>query len=411
MTTVLSYKDFAPARLEPSVAIKLQPFFVKALENIFFNIEYCIDQICRDGIVYDKKLDIDHLTELLFEILNRELKRSAEARFWFQLIGNKTNFKLNTNENIFLKKNLWQLQKTNTHRTETYSSLSNGIVHLGHAGVFINEQSRILIDPVFYNKNENNYIESINMRAIGHVDAIFFTHHHSDHFDLNTLTQLPKNVSIYVPKQFNNPLEPDMVYLLKSLNFKNVIEVSAGDRIKFNKCYIDILPFFGEGREIVGFEAFCPLYTSPSRRILFHADSGPNYKNKSILNSALLLKSIQKDGPIDTIFGSWWQGKDFLFRLSPATLISKKYSSKDWLAKTENCNCSIDYLCMLIKKTGARRFIAYAEKGSDIFNPEEAQNGYIATTSFYWRTYSEYVEKIFKATKADVTSAIPRMCF
>jgi hypothetical protein len=56
--------------------------------------------------------------------------------------------------------------------------------HLGHAGLLIDfKQTRILIDPLLPAARATFEVEPPSLREIGQIDALFLTHHHSDHCD------------------------------------------------------------------------------------------------------------------------------------------------------------------------------------------------------------------------------------
>ncbi len=409
---IFSSGGFVPRGICPSLAIKLQPAFVMAIEALYNLVHSTVKRVCIDMVIYEKTWNQSEVSSLLYHFLSRAFLRRPELSFWLALKGDARKFQIVPEPQFFsnLTGQGWDLNADFVPPASYVQPVPKGIVHLGHAGVFINEEARCLIDPVFYEPQNGQAIEALNMAALGDVDAVFFTHHHADHFDIGTLAQLPRHMRVFIPHCLGRPFEPDMKHLLNKLGFHNVTEVRSGDRVPLSgRSHVDILPFFGEASEIAPFGAYCPLYSSAQRRILFNADSGPNHKGESLLESPELTK-ILRDGPVDTVFGTWCQARSFLFQVSPTILFSENFTSADWLTVTENCDCSPEYVLALAKGVGAQKLITYAERAADIFNENALQSGDLPLISFFWKEREEYV-KILKRANIETLEAIPRACF
>lgn len=96
-----------------------------------------------------------------------------------------------------------------------------------HAGYLLECDDRhIIFDPIFENPFSQNCYAfpevSFDTKAIAElqIDAIFISHYHDDHFSLDSLNLLNREIPIYIFSVFDEPL-----LLLKKLGFKKVHSV------------------------------------------------------------------------------------------------------------------------------------------------------------------------------------------
>ena len=110
------------------------------------------------------------------------------------------------------------------------------IMYIGHAGFFIEiNGANILIDPYITNKTPKGFVRRISTPKIKlpHINAVFITHEHFDHFDEGYLHELIKydNPHIIVPEG-----------LCEKLNYRKCIEVSVGEEINVSKLNVNVVP-------------------------------------------------------------------------------------------------------------------------------------------------------------------------
>lgn len=87
---------------------------------------------------------------------------------------------------------------------------------LGHQGWLLeSDKSRLLIDPILmpYFRNSPHtkmWIfppRSIDVPAMGHVDAIYLSHEHEDHFHIESMNQLSRRTKVYVTMNITTAAE------------------------------------------------------------------------------------------------------------------------------------------------------------------------------------------------------------
>lgn len=115
-------------------------------------------------------------------------------------------------------------------------------VTLGHASYLIQANStNLLIDPVFGNFFENGDSvpfpdRQIQLNKIPKIDAIFLSHFHDDHFDIESLKVIGIETPIYCPKSAYH------ILYLKKEGFKNIFTLSPFTPIKLNSLTITPTP-------------------------------------------------------------------------------------------------------------------------------------------------------------------------
>ncbi|HLY11972.1 MAG TPA: MBL fold metallo-hydrolase, partial [Planctomycetota bacterium] len=154
--------------------------------------------------------------------------------------------------------------------------------HLGHAHVMVDsERHRILIDPLLYPWSDAFERQPPTSRQLGRVDAIFFTHHHEDHLDTASLLTLPHDIPVYVPPDPAGPCRPKLTPFLKAMGFQDVRALPAGAAVEFpDGLRVEAVPFYGESRSVLGWNASCYLVSRSGRALLFHADASPDQKGR-----------------------------------------------------------------------------------------------------------------------------------
>ncbi len=116
------------------------------------------------------------------------------------------------------------------------------ITALGHASYLIQSNNiNILIDPVFGSTFENGESipfpdRKIHVNQIPKIDAVFLSHFHDDHFDIQSLKIVGLETPIYCPKSAYH------ILFLKKEGFKNIKAISKFSPIKLESLTITPTP-------------------------------------------------------------------------------------------------------------------------------------------------------------------------
>ena len=121
--------------------------------------------------------------------------------------------------------------------------------YFGHACVLLQTASvSILIDPLFAWENDEAQQRLVFNDLPDHIDYVFVTHNHHDHFCPEVFLQLRNRIGqILVPR--NNPAsiaDASMKLVLKELGFSNVRVMDPLDRVTLVDGFLASLPFYGE---------------------------------------------------------------------------------------------------------------------------------------------------------------------
>ena len=79
------------------------------------------------------------------------------------------------------------------------------ITMLGHASLYIETAGpRILMDPVLIDPHQEGKLaifpdREVHWENLPEFDLLVLSHHHLDHFDVNTLARLPRDVDVMIP--------------------------------------------------------------------------------------------------------------------------------------------------------------------------------------------------------------------
>lgn len=290
-------------------------------------------------------------------------------------------------------------------------STALSVTHMGHASLIVDAGTcRILIDPWLFSWDDTFEKQPVVSRSLGRIDAIFFTHHHGDHMNVESLLTLPHDVPVFVPCRTSVPLEPRIADFLRLVGFRDVREFAHGEAYTVgDDLSVEAVPFFGEGQNRLGFGANCYLISRHGQNVLIHADAAPDSNDRSLVSSGVLRQIVDRHGPIQAVFGTWWQERTFLCNLSPLAIFSPRNGPEMWLEDTENCDCPPEFLHDMMKIAGAKLLVLYAESGKECFLPRQAMSAYVPSISFLWRSIED-IRKIIRAeTGAEVVEAHPYM--
>jgi L-ascorbate metabolism protein UlaG (beta-lactamase superfamily) len=182
--------------------------------------------------------EVRELADIIF-LLNRTI-RKEEA---FQKIPYPNLLKVLFDAEILVEDSFqtdWNLQPQEI-----------GIVRLQHASFLLKtSKARIIVDPHFVSGYSSHLQYASHMLPQDFctlVDAVLITHSHADHYHLPSLMMFPRDMMIIVPQSIESILSPDFSGELRSLGFKNVIELDwYSDPVCIGDIEISALPFYGE---------------------------------------------------------------------------------------------------------------------------------------------------------------------
>ena len=244
----------------------------------------------------------------------------------------------------------FELIRKNWLTTDTPSTLQmtdGQVMHLGHASLLAQLGGKqVLIDPWFIPGSASDETPPIELSSLPTIDAIFLTHHHWDHVNLETLLKLNKSIPIYVPKQSTlKPLVPKTMALLKALGFETVRVLSHGDGVDFGKGgRVTAAPFFGEDPTQVEYGANTYVLIQDEQAALVHVDSGTNLQGESMVTSGDCAQLVSQFGPLNPIFATRRQERGTMVEHTWEYLLQ---TTKAWVAPTENCCNTAEFLANL----------------------------------------------------------------
>lgn len=259
------------------------------------------------------------------------------------------------------------------------------ITPMGHATVLVDSAStRVLFDPTLFSRDRRHSRQPLGSAELGEVHAIFLTHHHIDHIDPQSLLALPKRTPVFVPKRSARPFDPPLARFVRAWGFERVIEIEPWSEHAIGDLAITAVPFFGEASDRLGFSGLTYAVTSNGRKALFLADSSPSHDGRSVLDPGVL----DRVGPVDALFTTWWQERQRVWQLSPLAVFT--LPSTAWGEATESCDLSVEFFARMVRASGAKRVVTYAEQGGEGFLPPHLRSTYIESISAFWSPITAY---------------------
>jgi hypothetical protein len=241
------------------------------------------------------------------------------------------------------------------------------IMHLGHATLLANlGGEHVLIDPWLPPASATDQLRPPSFAELPPLAAIFITHHHWDHINLETLLKLRKDVPIYVPKQpADRVLVPRTEQLLSHLGFERVRVLAHDERVTFGQGgAVVAAPFFGEDPTRLHYGANCYVLLHREHAALVHVDSGADIEGRSIISTGVAQDLVARFGPLTPLLATRRQERGMMiehtweFLLQPAPL---------WVQPTENCCNDAAFLAALATACKARELVLYSEGGADFY--------------------------------------------
>lgn len=125
--------------------------------------------------------------------------------------------------------------------------------YFGHATVLVQYAgASILIDPAVSTASESGVDRFSYYDLPDVIDYVLLTHNHQDHVMLETLLQLRHKIRcIVVPRSASGPLQdPSLRLMLRTIGFRNVVELDEFESLAAGSGEILGLPFFGEHADL-----------------------------------------------------------------------------------------------------------------------------------------------------------------
>lgn len=151
------------------------------------------------------------------------------------------------------------------------------IHYYGHACLLIQTaKTSILVDPLISYKFDDHNVPRYTFEDLPEkIDYVLITHNHQDHCLFEVLLQLRHKVgTIVVPRSIGGELaDPSLKLILKSIGFRNVIDMDEMEEIQVEDGLITGLPFLGEHSDLDIRTKLAYLIQLKGRSILCVADS------------------------------------------------------------------------------------------------------------------------------------------
>ena len=124
------------------------------------------------------------------------------------------------------------------------------LTFVGHNTVVVrSDEAAVIVDPWLVPGDASHPAgyAPLQLRDLGAIDAAVITHSHPDHFAPATLLQLPRDMTMIVPRvQRETILAVDMARRLRELGFTDVRELDWWQRTTVGDVEVHALPFHGE---------------------------------------------------------------------------------------------------------------------------------------------------------------------
>ena len=237
------------------------------------------------------------------------------------------------------------------------------VLHLGHAGLLANRGGvHVAIDPWLPAAAAGDAPPPPAVGDLPPLAAIFLTHHHWDHLNVETLLQLDKRVPIYVPAQRRDrALAPQAERLLRYLGFTDVRALAHGDEVALGDGgRVVAAPFFGEDPTAIDYVGNCYVLAHGGAAGLVHVDSAIDRHGHSLWSTGALAALRERHGALSPVFATRRQERRTMIDYTWEGLLQP---APAWVAPTDNCVTGAAALAALCQGAGARTLVLYSEGG------------------------------------------------
>jgi hypothetical protein len=237
------------------------------------------------------------------------------------------------------------------------------VVHLGHAGLLANLGGvHVAIDPWLPAAASGDAPPPPGVGDLPALEAIFLTHHHWDHLNVETLLQLDKRLPIYLPAQARGRmLSPQSDRLLRYLGFTDVRLLAHGDEVELGDGgRVVAAPFFGEDPTAIDYAGNCYLLAHAGRAALVHVDSAIDRHGASLWSTGGVAALRARFGPLSPVFATRRQERRTMIDYTWEGLLQ---AATAWVRPSENCVTGADALAALCEAAGGKTLVLYSEGG------------------------------------------------
>ncbi|WDD90606.1 MBL fold metallo-hydrolase (plasmid) [Burkholderia sp. FERM BP-3421] len=226
--------------------------------------------------------------------------------------------------------------------------------YFGHACVLVQSADvSVLIDP-FVTWDHDDANARLTFHDLpDHIDYVFLTHNHQDHFSVEALLQLRNRIgAVLVPRNnVNNLADPSMKLALRAIGHHRVRVMDPLERIELPGGWLTSLPFYGEHADLSIASKHGMCLDLKGRRMLFLADSD--------CKDRILYRRIARHvGQIDRLFiGMECDGAPLTWLYGPylSTPINRK---DDDSRRLSGSDC--EHAWSIVEEFGCRHAYVYA---------------------------------------------------
>jgi hypothetical protein len=425
--------------LEPAEGLFFEPLFVEALQILFNRVRSFVDTALRQALLLGVADPLPAIARSLEGEVARWVKveKSLSNHFHFErgflwpnqgdafrretpgfgqvLVRQVRGSEILESESLFLDAlpgwaSRWRERKACAPRVSVLAQDGLRVTHAGHAFLTVaTPNSFVLVDPVFWPREPGFQVQPWSPQDLGTPGAVFLTHGHGDHFDLQYLLELDPRVPVYVPEAHPKWLGAPLEKLLRVLGLKNVIAVAPGQSLHLcDDLTAEVFDFYGESREVVSFPGAIYGFRRKNQGALCLADTSPDLGGKSLLDDPVFLQAVATRGPYQLIMSTWWQEMRRYYEASPLALLQSGIRVQDWVSPIEFCRVSPEFLRRLVSLTRAQHLSFYAEGGRQLFLPTGAENEHMAAQSLFWKKHDEFALALSGLT-SHLSKARPHM--
>lgn len=236
------------------------------------------------------------------------------------------------------------------------------VLFVGHATLYANlGGAHVLVDPWLPPGSATDAVLPPAVADLPAVDAVFFTHHHWDHVNVETLLRLDKRVPVYVPAPRSAPLVPKLERFLRAFGFADVRSLATGAEVALGEGgRVVACPFYGEDPMRLGFAGATYALVHDGRAAFVHVDSATDALGGSLVGDGTLDRLRERFGAISPVFATRRQERTaqvehgWEFVLRPAD---------EWPRPAENCDNGAAFLAALRHRAGGD-LVLYSEGGA-----------------------------------------------
>lgn len=240
------------------------------------------------------------------------------------------------------------------------------VQHLGHATLLARlGEDAVLVDPWLLPASEADRTPPVGPADLPPLSAIFLTHHHWDHLNLESFLRLDKRVPVYIPAQRPDAaLAPRTEALLRALGFQQVRALAHGQSVAFRGGSVLALPFFGEDPTRIGWVGNCYVLEHAGRAALVHVDSATDALGRSLAATEDLAKVVARFGGLSPVFATRRQERGVQVEHGWPFLLRP---SDEWAQPAENTDNGAEALAALCRAAKTGTLVLYSEGGSDAY--------------------------------------------